>query len=176
MRTDEIKNEIRKRKEKIKQKDLKYKINKYLYAFQNLKQLMEMDRTNLSENMIKFINKSKPKTKEDRDKRRNTFDNVSALYEGQELTLNASRNRVFPIKATKGERRPSLLASSPYITRVAKVLYSKVFEGMQLKILILKQILQRLPIALAQVNASNICKNLLNQTNHVFFISSKTNY
>ena len=176
MRTDEIKNEIRKRKEKIKQKDLKYKINKYLYAFQNLKQLMEMDRTNLSENMIKFINKSKPKTKEDRDKRRNTFDNVSALYEGQELTLNASRNRVFPIKATKGERRPSLLASSPYITRVAKVLYSKVFEGMQLKILILKQILQRLPIALAQVNASNISKNLLNQTNHVFFISSKANY
>ena len=176
MRTDEIKNEIRKRKEKIKQKDLKYKINKYLYAFQNLKQLMEMDRTNLSENMIKFINKSKPKTKEDRDKKRNTFDNVSALYEGQELTLNASRNRVFPIKATKGERRPSLLASSPYITRVAKVLYSKVFEGMQLKILILKQILQRLPIVLAQVNASNISKNLLNQTNPVFFISSKTNY
>ena len=80
------------------------------------------------------------------------------------------------LKATKGERRPSLLASSPYITRVAKVLYSKVFEGMQLKILILKQILQRLPIALAQVNASNISKNLLNQTNHVFFISSKTNY
>ena len=36
-------------KKKIKQKDLKYKINKYLYAFQNLKQLMEMDRTNLSQ-------------------------------------------------------------------------------------------------------------------------------
>ena len=71
-------------KKKIKQKDLKYKINKYLYAFQNLKQLMEMDRTNLSQNMIKSINKSKPKTKQDRDKKRNTFDNVNALYEGQE--------------------------------------------------------------------------------------------
>ena len=43
-----------------------------------------MDRTNLSQNMIKFINKSKPKTKQDRDKKRNTFDNVNALYEGQE--------------------------------------------------------------------------------------------
>ena len=65
---------------------------------------MEMDRTNLSENMIKFINKSKPKTKEDRDKKRNTFDNVSALYEGQELTLNASRNRVFLFKFKSNKR------------------------------------------------------------------------
>ena len=42
-------------------------------------------------------------------------------------------------------------------------------------ILTAKQMLQRLPIVLAQVNAGNTFTKW-NQTNHIFFISSKTNY
>ena len=80
MRTDDINNEkfeIRKRKEKIKWKELKYKTNKYLYDFQQFEVIRffgdsiytgkinideaEMDQTNLLENMIKLSNKSKPK-------------------------------------------------------------------------------------------------------------------
>ena len=49
---------------------------------------------------------------------------VNALCEGQELILNASKSGIFPIKETKSE---------------------------VLKILNTKQMLQRLPIALAQV-------------------------
>ena len=49
----------------------------------------EMDQTNLLENMVRFYNKSKPKTKEDKDKKQNTFVSVNALYEGRELTINA---------------------------------------------------------------------------------------
>ena len=44
----------------------------------------EMNQTNLLEKMVKFDNKSRPKTKDDKDKKRNTFDSVCAFYEGRE--------------------------------------------------------------------------------------------
>ena len=59
-----------------------------------------------------------------------------ALYEGQELTLNAFKSGIFSIKATQGE---------------------------ELKILARKQMLRRLPIALAQMQAVNTSENQLNE-------------
>ena len=116
MRTDEIKNEIdeiKKWEEKIERKDLKYKINKYLSDCQQFERVRsfgdsiytskitideaDMDQTNLLENIATFNNKSKPKTKESKDKKRNTFDSVNALYERRELTLNAFRSGIFNI-------------------------------------------------------------------------------
>ena len=54
-----------------------------------------MDQTNLLENMKQNNDKSRTKTKEGKNKKRNTFDisalicfYVSALYESRELTLN----------------------------------------------------------------------------------------
>ena len=41
-----------------------------------------MDQSNLLENTIEFNNKSGPKTKEHKDKKRNTDESVNALYEG----------------------------------------------------------------------------------------------
>ena len=99
----------------------------------------DMDQTNLLENMKKYNDKSRPKTKEGKDKKRNTFDSVSALYEGQESTLNAFRSSILPIKEKQGK------------------------QGKGLKILHPKQMLQRLPIALAQVKAGNTYENLLNE-------------
>ena len=83
-----------------------------------------------------FNDKSRPKTAEGKNKKRNTYKNSYALYEDQELILNAFRSGIFPIKETKGK---------------------------VLKILTAKQMLQRLPIALAQVKACNTSKNLLNE-------------
>ena len=133
------------KKEKNERKDLKYKTNKYLYNSQKFETIRsfgdsiytgkinldedEMDRTNLLENMVKFNNKSKPEIKEGEYKRRITFDSVNALYESQELTLNACRSGIFPIKATKGEG---------------------------LKILTPKQMLQRLPIACTSKSRKHI--------------------
>ena len=116
MRTDEIKNEIdeiKKWEEKIERKDLKYKINKYLSDCQQFERVRsfgdsiytskitideaDMDQTNLLENIATFNNKSKPKTKESKDKKRNTFDSVNALYERRELTLKAFRSGIFNI-------------------------------------------------------------------------------
>ena len=88
MKTDEIKNEIDEIRiwdGKIKPKDLKYKANKYLYDFQQFETIRsfgdsiftgtinideaQMDQANILKNMVKFSNKSKPKTKEDKDKK-----------------------------------------------------------------------------------------------------------
>ena len=100
-----------------------------------------MDRTSLLENKVKLNNKSKPKTKEKEDEKRNIFDKANALYEGRE-TLNAFRSGILLIKATKGEG---------------------------LKILTPKQMLQRLPIALAEVKASKTSENLLNKIRQIIF-------
>ena len=70
-----------------------------------------MNQNNLLKYMVKFNNKSKPNAKEGKAKKQNLFDSVNALYEGRELTLNAFRSGIFPIKATQGKRRPSDLAA-----------------------------------------------------------------
>ena len=70
---------------KNRKKKLKYKTNKYLYSFQQFEAIKsfvdsiytgkinieeaELDQSNLLENMVKFNNKSKPKTKEGKDKK-----------------------------------------------------------------------------------------------------------
>ena len=59
--------------------------------------------------MAKFYNEFKLKTKEDKDKK--TFDSVNALYESRQLTRNAFKSGIFPIKATQGKGRPSDLAT-----------------------------------------------------------------
>ena len=63
MRNDEVKNEIdeiKKQENKIKRKDF------------------------LLDNFAHFSKKSRPSSKEDKDKKQNTFCSVSALYEGRE--------------------------------------------------------------------------------------------
>ena len=83
----------------------------------------------------------------------NTFDSISALYRGRQLTLNTFRSGIFPIKEKQGKVLPSDLARAAC---VAKVSDCKVFNQMQLKMLTTKQMLQRLPIALAQLKAGNL--------------------
>ena len=101
-----------------------------------------MDQSNQSENMVKSNDKSKPKAKEGKAKNQNIFDSVNTLNEGREITLNAFKSEIVPIKPKKGEGRPSNLT-------------------VWLKILSSKQMFQRLQIALAQVRAGNTSENLL---------------
>ena len=53
--------------------------------------------------MNKSNNKYRPKTKESKDKKRNTYESVNALYEGWELTLNAFKSGIFPTKEKQGK-------------------------------------------------------------------------
>ena len=95
-----------------------------------------MDQSNFLEHMnIEFNNKPRPK------KKRNTFDSISASYEVRELNLHVFKMKIFPINATKVKGRPSDLARLACVT--------KVFDRTQFKILTPKQMLQKLPIALA---------------------------
>ena len=53
--------------------------------------------------MVKFNNKSKPKTKEDKDKKQSTYESAYALYEVRELTLNSFKRGIFSIKEKQGK-------------------------------------------------------------------------
>ena len=110
-----------------------------------------MDQRNLIKNLVEFNERSRPKTAKSKDKKRNTFESLNALYEGRELILNGFKSGIFPIEETQGKG---------------------------LKILTPKQMLQRLPIALAQVKASNTSEKFTkcNKANHIFFVSSKRNH
>ena len=90
--------------------------------------------------MIEFNDKSTPRTAEGKDKKRNTYESACALYEGRELILNAFRSGIFSIKETQGKG---------------------------LKILTPNQMLQKLPIALAELKAGNASENLLNEINQI---------
>ena len=100
----------------------------------------EEDRSNILKNIVEFNDKSRPTSKVDKNKKRDTYESAYALYEGQELTLNAFRKRIFAIKAT---------------------------ESKGLKILTPEQMLQRLPMALTQVKAGDTSENVLNEIRQI---------
>ena len=100
----------------------------------------EMGQTNLLEIMAKFNSISWSRSIESKDNKRNTFDSLNTLYDGQELTLNAFRSGIFPIKEKQGKG---------------------------LRILSPQQMLQRLPVALAQVKTDNTSENLLNKIRQI---------
>ena len=148
MKTNEIKNEIdeiKKWEEKIKREDLICSSNKFEYDFQQHEAIRsfgesiytgkintdeaEIDQSNLLKNLMEFNDRSRARTTDGKDKNRNTFESANARYRGRELILDAFKSGIFPIKETQGKG---------------------------LTILTLKQMLQRLPIALAQVKADNI--------------------
>ena len=89
--------------------------------------------------MVKFNNKARPKTKEGKPRKQNTF---NALYEGRELTANVFIRGIFPIKEKQGKR---------------------------LKALTLKKMHQRLQIAFAQVKTDNTTENLLNEIKQIIY-------
>ena len=64
----------------------------------------EQDHSNLLEDMVEFNNKSRPRTKEGKMKKRNTFEYINALYEVPELTLNVFKSRIFPLKTSQEKR------------------------------------------------------------------------
>ena len=92
--------------------------------------------------MVEFSDKPRPKTKESKNKKRDTYEGVNALYEGRKLTLNAFKSGIFPIKLTPGKG---------------------------LNILTTKQMLQRLPITLAQVEAVHTSEKLLNEIRQIIY-------
>ena len=111
---------------------------------------------------------------ERRKLKRDAVKTIDALYEGRDMVLNAFKSRIFPTG------NPGMLA------RVAEVSYRKVSDPSRpldiaraaevsdrksLKISTPKPMLQRLPIALAQVKPGNTSENLLNEMRKSYFLS-----
>ena len=93
------------------------------------------------------------------EKQQSSLNSIKLLYESQENLIQLFNDY------------SSIISKDKYKTKYAEVI----------KISTPKQMVQRLPIALAQVNSGNTSKNLLNEihnkfTIHTFFVSSKKNY
>ena len=92
--------------------------------------------------LVEFYNKFKPRTIEGRGKKKILMKMHMHFMKVENLILNAFKSGIFLIKAKKGEG---------------------------LKIPTPKQMIQRLPIALAQVKASNTSENLLNEIRQIIY-------
>ena len=95
-----------------------------------------------SDYLFDFNSKTKLESKKGKIRKNDVFDSVRDLYKGRELVINTFKIGLFPLKST---------------------------TGTELKILTPKQLLQRLPIALAQVKAGNNSESLLNKTKQIVY-------
>ena len=101
-----------------------------------------INKVDLVEYILNFSNNARPESGDDKKNKKNVFNIANNLYEGRKLVINAFKSGLFPLKST---------------------------TGTGLKILTPKQMLQRLPIALAQVKAGNNSENLLNEIRQIVY-------
>ena len=97
-------------------------------------------QTDLLVEIMNFRKNTKPKSQEKKQEKEIVLENLYCFFEGRERVLDACESKIFSTK-TKG----------------AGILNP---DHSKLKILTPKQMLQRLPIALAQVKAGNNSKSL----------------
>ena len=109
----------------------------------------DKDQSDLVEKINDFIKKTKPKSDKKRQEKEDVEKNLYNFYEGREMVLNVFKSKIFFTKS-KG-------------SGVLNTNHSK------LKILTPKQILKRLPVALAQVKAGNNSENVLNEIRQIVY-------
>ena len=98
---------------------------------------------------MNFRKNTKPKSLEKKQEKKIVLENLYRFFDGRQKVLNAFESKIFLIKS-KSFGVLSTDHSKP-------------------KILTLKQMLQRLPIALAQVKAGNNSENLLNEIRQIVY-------
>ena len=98
-----------------------------------------------------FRKQVKPKNPDKKQQKGDVIENLYNLFEGRERVLTAFDSKIFPIKFES----TGFSDKAPYHS--------------SFKILTPKQMLQRLPIALAQVKASNTSENLLNEIRKIIY-------
>ena len=96
-----------------------------------------------------FRKNTKPRSEEKKQEKEIDLQNLYNLFEGREKTLDAFESKIFLIKS-KGAGILDL-------------------DHCRLKVLTPKQMLQRLPIALAQVRPTNNSESLLNEIRQIVY-------
>ena len=106
-------------------------------------------QTDLLVEIMNFRKNTKPRSQEKKWEKEIVLENLHRFFEGREKVLDAFESKIFS-KKSKGS---SIL--NP--------------DHSKLNILSPKQILQRLPIALAQVKAGNNSESLLNEIRQIVY-------
>ena len=97
----------------------------------------------------KFKYEARPRSNKKKQEKDNVKKNLYYFYKGREMVLNGFKSKIF-LRKSKG-------------SGILNTNHSK------LKILTPKQMLKRLPIALAQVKAGNNSENLLNEIRQIIY-------
>ena len=149
----------------IDREKLIYRANEYTYNFRNFwtvrtlgRDIYEgkitfeetnIDQDNLLRDIWNFINRTRPQNDSKIQEKKIVLENLYKLFEGREIVIDGFESKMFLIKSS---------GSGILNTNCSK-----------LKILGSKQMLQRLPIALAQIKAGNNSENLLNEIKQIVY-------
>ena len=165
---DEAKREldkIREIDETINREKLVCRATEYIYDFRNFRTVRtfgrdiyegkstlegaDEDQSKLVDDFNNFVKRTKPQNNNKQQKKEIDLENLYKLFEAREKVLKAFESKIFLIK--------------PQGSGILNTVHSK------LKVLTPKQMLQRLPIALAQVKAGNNSQNLLNEIRQIIY-------
>ena len=168
LNNDKVKKELHKIKEiwKIVDREkLIYQASEYIHSFKNFQTIesfgrdiyegkiaieeSDKDQTDLLAKIMNFRKNTKPRSQEKNKKKKLFLKTCIIFFEGREKTLDAFESKTFFTKS-KG----------------ADILNP---DHSKLKVLTPKQMLQRLPIALAQVKAGNNSESLLNEIRQIVY-------
>ena len=146
----------------IDREKLIYKTNKYTYDFRKFNTIRtfgediydgkitleeaDKNQSDLIDEIENFNDRTRRKSYKKKKEKEDTLNNLSNFFDAREMVHNGFKRKIFLTKS-KG----------------SGILNTK------LKILMPKQMLQRLPIALAQVQAGNNSKNLLNEIRQIVY-------
>ena len=126
-----------------------YKNSKELFNAIKNNQIKFSEAKNKQDNVLKKINEVKIGKKPNKQKK--VINNLDKLYNSREEVINFFRDYI------------EILSDANYDAKQNET------EGKGLKILTPKQMLQRLPIALAQVKAGNNSESLLNEIRQIVY-------
>ena len=107
------------------------------------------DQTDLADKINEFTKEERPKNYDKKQEKKIVTKNLRHFLNAREMVLNGFKSKIFLTKSTG--------------TGILDT------DNSKLKILVPKQMLQRLPIALAQVKAGNNSENLLNEIQQIIY-------
>ena len=109
----------------------------------------DQDQSDLADQINNFIKETRPKNYDKKQDKKIVTKNLRNFLKAREMVLNGFRSKIFLTKST---------GTGLFNT-----------DNSKLKILTPKQMLQRLPIALAQVKAGSNSENLLKEIQQIIY-------
>ena len=158
-------NKILKIEKTVATEKLVYKAGKYEYDFRNFNAIRtfgedisngkitleeaDENQSDLTDEINEFTKNTRPRSDKKKQKGEIVKENLYNFFKAMEMVLNGFKSKIFLTEST---------GTGLFNT-----------DNSKLKVLTPKQMLQRLPIALAQVKAGNNSENLLNEIRQIIY-------